>query len=289
MPKALTLAQEEECSPRPVAARPLRDLNSEDEGWLSEIWRFRELLYFFAWRDVKVRYKQAFFGAAWAIIQPLFTMLVFAFFFGRVAKVPSSGIPYPVFCYSALVAWTYFAGTLGLAANSLIGNANLLTKIYFPRVLLPGGSALSSLLDFGVGSIFLFAMMAYYHLVPTWRIVFWPLAILAMVVVTLGISMLLAALNVRYRDVKHIIPFVVQLGLFATPVIYPPNFLPPRWHYLLALNPLSSVMEIFRACLFRAYALDLRLVTISLAVGLLLLLAGGLYFRKAERTFADIV
>jgi homopolymeric O-antigen transport system permease protein len=265
------------------------ELTAADGAWFWELWRFRELLYFLAWRDVKVRYKQAFFGAAWAVIQPLFTMLIFTFFFGRMAKVPTGDIPYPVFCFSALVAWTYFAGTLGLAGNSLIGNANLLTKIYFPRVLLPAASALSGLLDFGVGSAFLFAMMAYYRVKPGWTLILWPLIVLEMAIVTLGISMLFAALNVRYRDVKHVIPFMVQLGLFITPVIYPPEFLPPRWHLLLALNPLSGVMECFRACFFPSYALDVRLVMTSSGVALLLLVVGVLYFRNAERTFADIV
>jgi lipopolysaccharide transport system permease protein len=257
--------------------------------WTSELWHFSELLYFLAWRDVKVRYKQAAFGAAWAIIQPLFTMFIFTFFFGRMANIPSGGIPYPFFFYTTLVSWTYFAGTLGQAGNSLVSNAPLITKIYFPRILLPASSALSGLLDFGVGSSFLVVMMLYYRIAPTWKIVFWPLVVLDMLVVTLGISMWLAALNVRYRDIKHIIPFMVQLGLWVTPVLYPVSYLSPRWRLLLALNPLSAVMEAFRACLFPSYQLDWRLMAASLGTSILFLVIGVLYFRKAERSFADII
>jgi lipopolysaccharide transport system permease protein len=258
-------------------------------NWLTELWRFRELLYFFAWRDVKIRYKQAAFGAAWAVMQPLFTMFIFTFFFGRMAKIPSDGIPYPLFCYSALVPWTYFAGTLGQAGNSLVTNASLITKIYFPRVLLPAAAALSGLLDFGVSSVVLLVMMAYYKVQPGWTLILWPLAVLGMVLVSMGISMLFAAMNVRYRDVKHVIPFLIQLGLFVTPVIYPPDFLPARLRPWLALNPLSGVMEGFRACLFPHRAFDLHVVGTSVAIALLLFAIGVLYFRRAERSFADII
>jgi lipopolysaccharide transport system permease protein len=258
-------------------------------NWLSELWRFRELLYFLAWRDVKIRYKQAAFGAAWAVIQPLFTMFIFTFFFGRMAKIPSDGIPYPLFCYSALVPWTYFAGTLGQGGNSLVTNASLITKIYFPRVLLPAAAALSGLLDFGVSSIVLLLMMIYYKVQPGWALLLWPLAVFGMVLVSMGVSMLFAAMNVRYRDVKHVIPFLIQLGLFVTPVIYPPDFLPARLRPWLALNPLSGVMEGFRACLFPHRGFDAHVVVTSIAVAVLLFAIGAVYFRKAERSFADII
>jgi lipopolysaccharide transport system permease protein len=285
--KASVLAPEQQVLP-PVP-------HSEEErrfagsAWLSELWRFRELLYFLAWRDVKVRYKQAAFGTAWAIVQPLLTMLIFSFFFGRMAKIPSDGVPYPLFCYSALVPWIYFSGTLGQAGNSLVNNATLITKIYFPRILLPAASALGGLLDFAVGSAFLVLMMFYYRVTPSWTLVFWPVAVLGMVMVSMAVSMLFAAVNVRYRDIKHVIPFIIQLGLFVTPVIYPADFLPARLRPLLALNPLSGVMEGFRASLFPNHGIDLRLVGVSLAVALLLFLIGALYFRKAERSFADII
>lgn len=257
--------------------------------WLSELWHFRELLYFLAWRDVKVRYKQAVFGAAWAIVQPLLTMLIFTFFLGRMANIPSDGVPYPLFCYVTLVAWIYFAGTLGQGGNSLVSNASLITKIYFPRVLLPASSALSSLLDFGVGSSFLIVLMVYYRVKPTWTLLLYPFVVLGMLMVTLGISMLFAALNVRYRDIKHVIPFMVQLGLWITPVLYPANYLSPRWRVLLALNPLSAVMEGFRVCFFPHRTMEWSLMATSLCTALAFFVVGVLYFRRAERTFADIV
>lgn len=287
MSKASPVIQEQE--PLQPAPQAREELHPESSEWLSELWRFRELLYFLAWRDVKIRYKQATLGAAWAIIQPLFTMLVFTFVFGRMANMPSEGIPYPLFCYAGLVPWIYFSGTLGQAGNSLVGNANLITKIYFPRELLPAAAAFGALLDFGVGSSFLVAMMAYYRVKPSWMLLLWPLAVAGMVMVTLGISMLLAALNVRYRDVKHVIPFVLQLGLFVTPVIYPADFLPARLRPLLALNPVTGVIEAFRACLFPHQKVDLQVMAGSLGVAFVLFIIGALYFRKAERTFADII
>jgi lipopolysaccharide transport system permease protein len=283
---SMVIPDQESLAPIP---QPREEIISTRAEWMSELWHFRELLYFLAWRDVKVRYKQAAFGAAWAIIQPLFTMLIFTFFFGRMANIPSGGIPYPLFFYTTLVPWTYFAGTLGQGGNSLVSNASLITKIYFPRILLPASSALSSLLDFGVGSSFLVIMMAYYRVKPSWTLVFWPLAILEMLLVTLGISMWLAALNVRYRDIKHVIPFMIQLGLWVSPVLYPVNYLSPRWRPLLALNPLSAVMEGFRACIFPTHQLDWNLMATSLGTSLLCFVIGALYFRKAERTFADII
>jgi lipopolysaccharide transport system permease protein len=285
--KASVVTPEPERSP--VIPPALDEFSVTRSEWTSELWHFRELLYFLAWRDVKVRYKQATFGAAWAIIQPLFTMLIFTFFFGRMANIPTAGIPYPLFFYTTLVAWTYFAGTLGQAGNSLVSNASLITKIFFPRILLPASSALSGLLDFGVGSSFLVIMMVYYRIKPTWTLLCWPLAVLDMLMVTLGISLLLAALNVRYRDIKHVIPFMIQLGLWVSPVLYPASFLSPRWRPVLALNPLTAVMEGFRACLFPDRHLDWNLMATSTAVSLLIFIVGALYFRKAEQTFADII
>jgi lipopolysaccharide transport system permease protein len=285
--KASVVIQEQESLT--AVPPPREEIAASGQEWATELWHFRELLYFLAWRDVKVRYKQAAFGAAWAIIQPLITMVIFTFFFGRMANIPNGGIAYPLFFYTTLVPWTYFAGTLSLAGNSLVSNASLLTKIYFPRILLPASAALSGLLDFGVGSSFLVFMMLYYRVNPGWRLLFWPVAVLEMLLVTLGLSMLLAALNVRYRDVKHVIPFVVQLGLFVSPVLYPANYLAPKWRLVLALNPLTSVMEGFRACLFPHHQLDWNLMATSLASSLTFFLAGAFYFRRAERTFADII
>jgi lipopolysaccharide transport system permease protein len=276
-------------APAPLIPASQEPSASPISEWGAELWHFRELLYFLAWRDVKVRYKQAAFGAAWAIIQPLFTMFIFTFFFGRMAGIPSGGIPYPLFFYTTLVPWTYFAGTLGQAGNSLVSNAPLITKIYFPRVLLPASAALSSLIDFAMGSSFLVVMMIYYRIKPTWTLALWPLAVVAMLFVTLGISMWFAALNVRYRDVKHIIPFIIQLGLWITPVLYPVSYLSLRWRLLLALNPLSAVMEGFRICLFPGRQVNWYVMVSSILTSLVLFAIGFFYFRRAERDFADII
>lgn len=257
--------------------------------FISDFWHYRELLYFLAWREVKVRYKQAALGAAWAIIQPLFTMIIFTLFFGRLAGVPSDGVPYPLFSFCALVPWTYFAGTLSLAGNSLVSNANLVTKVYFPRVLLPAATVISGMLDFVIGSVFLFFMMIYYHVKPGWNLVLVPVFVISMMLLALGISMLLAAINVRYRDVKYALPFIIQIWLFVTPIIYPVTFLPAKYQKILALNPMAGIVEGLRACLFSAHPMPWKLVEISWAVTLLLLVVGALYFRKTERTFADIV
>ena len=266
--------------------RGVRTVNFE---FISDFWHYRELLYFLAWREVKVRYKQAALGAAWAIIQPLFTMIIFTLFFGRLAGVPSDGIPYPLFSFCALVPWTYFAGTLSLAGNSLVSNANLVTKVYFPRVLLPAATVISGMLDFVIGSVFLFFMMIYYHVKPGWNLLLVPVFVISMMLLALGISMLLAAINVRYRDVKYALPFIIQIWLFVTPIIYPVTFLPAKYQKVLALNPMAGIVEGLRACLFSAHQMPWKLVEISWAVTLLLLIVGALYFRKTERTFADIV
>lgn len=286
MTKAGVAIEEQESVSPP---RLTEDLHSDRAEWLFELWRYRELLYFLAWRDVKIRYKQAALGAAWAIIQPLFTMIIFTLFFGRLAGMPSAGIPYPLFTYSVLVAWIYFSGTLSQAGNSLVNNSNLLTKVYFPRVLLPGAAALSGLLDFAVGSVLLVVLMAYYHVWPGWSLVFYPGCVLLMVTLTVGISMLLAAMNVRFRDVKHTIPFLVQIWLFVTPVIYPSTMIPKKYHWLLALNPMSGVVEGFRASLFPALRFDPSLMAASVAVTLVILVTGVVYFSRTERSFADII
>jgi lipopolysaccharide transport system permease protein len=266
-----------------------RGVSTVNFEFISDFWHYRELLYFLAWREVKVRYKQAALGAAWAIIQPLFTMIIFTLFFGRLAGVPSDGIPYPLFSFCALVPWTYFAGTLSLAGNSLVSNANLVTKVYFPRVLLPAATVISGMLDFVIGSVFLFFMMIYYHVKPGWNLLLVPVFVISMMLLALGISMLLAAINVRYRDVKYALPFIIQIWLFVTPIIYPVTFLPAKYQKVLALNPMAGIVEGLRACLFSAHQMPWKLVEISWAVTLLLLIVGALYFRKTERTFADIV
>jgi lipopolysaccharide transport system permease protein len=257
--------------------------------WLAEVWRSREILYFLAWRDVKVRYKQAALGVAWAVLQPLFTMITFAFFFGRLAGIPSDGVPYPLFSYSALLLWTYFSVTLSQVGNSLVANSSLITKIYFPRVLLPAAAAVGGLLDLLVGAVFLVGMMLYYRVTPHWTILLTPVFVAQTALLVMGAGMLLAALNVRYRDVKYTIPFLTQIGLFVTPIIYPVGFLPHRYQGWLALNPMAGVIEGFRGCLLGVGSVDWGLVASSWALTLLMLLIGGLHFRSTERVFADIV
>lgn len=257
--------------------------------WLAELWRYRELLYFLAWRDVKVRYKQAALGTAWAILQPLLTMIVFTLFFGKLAGVPSDGIPYPLFSYCALVLWTYFAAVIAQAGQSLVSNTNLITKVYFPRVALPASTSVSALVDVSFGLAFLVLMMVYYRTPPSWSLLWAPVFLIALVLISTGTSLILAALNVRYRDIKYVIPFLVQLWLFVTPVIYPITLIPERFKTLAALNPLAGIVEGFRACVFPGYRFDPMLTTMSFSVTVLVFLIGVVYFRKTERSFADVI
>ena len=257
--------------------------------WFTDFWRYRELLYFLALRDVKVRYKQAALGASWAVIQPLLTMVIFTLFFGRLAGVPSDGIPYPLFSFCALVPWTYFSTTLSQAGNSLISNSSLITKVYFPRALLPAASVLSGLVDFLMGSAFLALMMVYYRVKPGWSFLLVPFFFGGVVLLAFSVSLILAAMNVRYRDVKYALPFLVQIWLFVTPIIYPVTFLTPKMKRLLAFNPMAGFLEGFRFSLFNTQHLDWSLVGISVVVTAFLLIVGAVYFRRTERSFADIV
>jgi lipopolysaccharide transport system permease protein len=261
-------------------------MNSE---WFTDFWRYRELLYFLAWRDVKVRYKQAALGVSWAVIQPLLTMVIFTLFFGRLAGVPSEGIPYPLFSFCALVPWTYFSTTLTQAGNSLVGNSSLITKVYFPRALLPAASVLSGLVDFIMGGTFLALMMIYYRIKPGWSLLLAPLFLGGMILLAFSVSMLLAAMNVRYRDVKYALPFLVQIWLFLTPIIYPVAFLTPKMKRLMAFNPMAGFLEGFRYSLFKTRHMDWGLVGMSVIITAFLLVIGAIYFRRTERTFADIV
>jgi lipopolysaccharide transport system permease protein len=259
------------------------------QAWSTELWQYRELLYFFAWRDVKVRYKQAALGVAWAIMQPLLTMLIFTLFFGRLAKVPSDGIPYPLFTYCALVPWMYFASVLSQSANSLVLNASLITKVYFPRVLLPASGTVSGLLDLLVSSAMLVGLMVYYHVRPTWAVLLLPIPIVALVAFTLSVSLWFAAVNVKYRDVKYIIPFLTQVWLFVTPVIYPTSLIPVQYRPILALNPMWAVIDGFRACVLPGRSVDPTMIAVSGVVIVMSCAIGAVYFRKAEQVFADII
>lgn len=256
---------------------------------IAELWQYRELLYFFAWREIKVRYRQAAFGVAWAVIQPLLTMIIFTLLFGKFARIPSDGIPYPVFCYCALVPWTYFSTVLAVASNSLINNDSLLTKVYFPRILLPAGTVLAGLVDLAIGSFLLVGLMLYYHVGISWALLVSPLVILLMVLITLGVSMGMAAANVRYRDVRHAVPFLIQIWMFATPVIYPVTMIPQRFRPILALNPCWGMVDAFRACVFPNLPFDFKLVGTSIGVAVMVFVGGAYYFYRAEKSFADLI
>jgi lipopolysaccharide transport system permease protein len=256
---------------------------------LGDLWRYRELLYFFAWRDVKVRYRQTVLGIAWAVIQPLFTMILFSVIFGKMAHLPSNGIPYPIFSYCALVPWTYFSGVVGQAVSSISGNASLVTKVYFPRVLLPAGTALAALLDFAVASVLLVGLMVYYHVRTSWLLLLSPLAVLLMVLTTMGVSLFIAAMTVRYRDLRHVLPFLIQLWMFGTPIIYPATMVPARFRPILALNPCWGMVDSFRACLLPNQPVDFKLIGSSLVAAVVVFVAGLYYFQNMEKSFADII
>jgi lipopolysaccharide transport system permease protein len=262
------------------------------QGWASlglrEVWQYRELLYFLVWRDIKVRYKQTALGASWAILQPFMTMVAFSIFFGRLAKVPSDGIPYPIFSYTALLPWTFFAYALGQASNSLVGSAHLVSKVYFPRLVIPIASIFTGLLDFGVAFVVLLVMMVFYGITPTAAVITLPLFLLLTFVTALGVGLWLSALNVEYRDVRYTVPFLTQFWLFITPVAYSSSLVPEQWRIVYGLNPLAGVVEGFRWALLGADAPG-PMVWASAGVAGLLLASGVVYFRRMERTFADVV
>lgn len=262
-------------------------------GWISlrlrELWEYRELLYFLTWRDIKVRYKQTLVGASWAIIQPFCTMVVFTLFFGRLAKIPSEGVPYPIFSYTALLPWTFFAQAMNQSANSLVGSANLLTKVYFPRFGIPLSAALVPLVDFAIAFTVLVGMMFFYQIYPTTGVVWLPVFLLLAFAASLGVGLWLSAIAVQYRDVRYIIPFLTQLWLFATPVIYPSSLLQGAWRIILGLNPMTGVVEGFRWGLLGIGEAPGAMIWPSVGVALLLLVTGVIYFNRMEETFADVV
>ena len=262
-------------------------------GWLSlglkEIWSYRELLYFLVWRDVKVRYKQTALGAAWAIIQPFFTMIVFSLFFGGLAKVPSDGVPYPIFSFTALVPWTFFANGLSLAANSLVSSSQLVSKVYFPRLIVPSATVLSGLIDFALAFVVLLGMMLVYGIVPTGRIVFLPIFLLLALIASLGAGLWLSAINVQFRDVKYVVPFLTQFWLFITPIAYASSLLSEPWRTLYGLNPMAGVVEGFRWALLNTNTDPSGITIMSGVASVVMLITGAFYFRRMERTFADVV
>jgi lipopolysaccharide transport system permease protein len=262
-------------------------------GWVSlrlkELYDYRELLYFLVWRDVKVRYKQTALGASWAIIQPFFTMVVFSLFFGKLAKIPSDGVPYPIFSFAALVPWSFFATSLTNTSNSLVGSSNLIKKVYFPRLAIPLATVLSGLVDFAIAFLMLIAMMFWYQLVPTANVLWLPFFVLLAVVTSLGVGLWLSAMNVQYRDVKYVVPFLTQFWLFATPVAYPSSLLSGRWREVYALNPMVGVVEGFRWALLGTRTQSLSVIAVSSVTAVVILVSGAFYFRRMERTFADVV
>ncbi|MDA8087988.1 MAG: ABC transporter permease [Nitrospiraceae bacterium] len=256
---------------------------------LGELWEYRDLLYFLTWRDLKVRYKQTLLGVLWAIIQPFFTMVVFSLFFGKLAKMPSDGIPYPIFTFTALVPWTLFTNGLSQASNSLVGSANLITKVYFPRLAIPVASVLVGTVDFVLAFAILLCMMLYYGFIPTVNIVWLPLFLLFVLTTSLGMALWLSVLNVRFRDIKYTIPFLTQFWLFATPIAYPSSLLHEPWRTVYGLNPMVGVVEGFRWALLGAKTAPGPMVVVSASVAFLILASGAIYFRRMEKTFADIV
>jgi lipopolysaccharide transport system permease protein len=262
-------------------------------GWvglkLRELWEYRELSYFLTWREVKVRYKQTVIGAAWAVIQPLFAMLVFSLFFGRLAKMPSDGVPYPVFSLTALVPWTFFANGLTQSANSLVGNANLISKVYFPRLCIPISAVLSGGVDFVIGLVLLAGLMVIEHVAPTMNILWLPLFILLALITSLGVGLWLSALNVQYRDVRYVVPFLTQFWMFATPIVYPSSLLKEPWRTVYGLNPMVGVVEGFRWALLGVGRVPGAMLLISSLAATAILISGAFYFRRMEKIFADVV
>lgn len=255
---------------------------------LRDLWAFRELLYFLTWRDVKVRYKQTELGIAWAIIQPLFTMLVFTLFFGRLAGIPSDNVPYPLFAYAGLLAWSFFANAITNSGNSLVGSANLITKVYFPRMIIPGAAVVAGLVDFAVAFVILVLLMIYYGVMISWSILMFPVVVLLTTLLALGMGMWLSALNVKYRDVRFALPFLIQLWMFISPVIYPTSFLPEKFRWFLSLNPMTGIIEGYRSSLF-GRPFNWIALALSAVITLAVLTYASYSFRRMEKSFADIV
>jgi len=263
------------------------------QGWvalrLRDLWAYRELLYFLTWRDIKVRYKQTLLGVAWAVIQPLATMLLFTLFFGKLAKVPSDGIPYPIFAYAGLLPWTFFSNAVTGSGNSLVGSSNLITKVYFPRMIIPGAAVTAGLVDFAIAFVILIALMVYYGVSLTVNLFALPLLVVLTALLALGVGMWLSALNVKYRDVRYALPFLIQLWMFASPIIYPASMMPQKWRWVLWLNPLSAIIEGYRAALLGRTAFPWSALALSGLITLAVLVYSAYSFRRMERTFADIV
>ena len=262
------------------------------KGWqlidFKELRYYKDLFFFLVWRDIKILYKQTVLGFSWAIIRPVFSMIVFTIVFGRLAKMPSDGIPYPIFSYAALLPWTYFATSLTKSSDSLISSAGMLTKVYFPRIIIPFTPVLAGLLDFAIASSILVVMMVWYGIVPTFNVIFLPLLLLLMILTAAGIGMWLSALAIQYRDIKHAMQFVVQLLMYAAPVVWPVSLIPEKYRLLYGLYPMAGVIEGFRSSLIGVHPMPWDLILMGTASALLMAVSGALYFRRMERVFADV-
>lgn len=256
---------------------------------LRELLHYRDLLVFLVIRDIKVKYKQTVLGGLWAIIQPFFMMVVFTLFFGKLAQIPSDGIPYPIFNYTAMIAWTYFANAINTSGNSIVGSGSLISKVYFPRIIIPLASVLAGLLDFSLAFLVLIAMMLYFGVFPNIMVLALPLLILLMMLTSGGVGLLLAALNAKYRDIRYTIPFLVQFWMFATPIVYPASMVPERFRLIYALNPMTGIIEGFRSALLGTVAFPWTMLAISTVISLVVFLCGIVYFKQVERYFADII
>jgi homopolymeric O-antigen transport system permease protein len=252
------------------------------------LWAYRELLFFLTWRDIKVRYKQTLLGATWAILQPLLTMLIFTLFFGKLAGVPSDGIPYPIFAYAGLLPWTFFSNSVTGSGNSLVGSSNLITKVYFPRMIIPSAAVAAGLVDFAIAFVLLIGLMIYYQITVTWATLMLVPLVFLTTLLALGMGMWLSALNVKYRDVRYALPFMMQIWMFVSPIIYPVSLLPAKWRWMIELNPMTGIISGFRASLF-GHGFDWRALSISTAMTLVLLVYSAFSFRRMEKSFADIV
>jgi lipopolysaccharide transport system permease protein len=266
--------------------RPLR-------GWirldLAELWQYRELFLFLAWRDISVRYKQTVLGAAWAIIQPFVAMVIFSLVFGQLANIPSDGVPYPLFSYAALLPWQYFSTALSSASSSLINDERLITKVYFPRLTIPIASVLPAAIDFLLAFVVLVGMMLFYGVIPTWNVVWLPLLLVLATATALGVGLWLAALNVKYRDFRYVVPFLLQIWMYASPVVYPSSLVPERWRVLFGINPMTGVIEGFRWALLGTETAPGPIILVSAVTALALLIFGAFYFRRMENSFADVI
>jgi lipopolysaccharide transport system permease protein len=263
------------------------------KGWVPvdfrELWKFRELLYFLAWRDIKVKYKQTALGVVWAVLQPVLAMLIFSLVFGRFASMPSEGVPYPIFVLTGLLLWNYFAAVLNQSTTSLVTGANLVSKVYFPRLIIPASSAIAALIDFLIGFAVLLAMMLWYGVAPGPGMLLAPVIIGVTLLNAVGFGIWFSALNVRYRDVQYAVPFLIQIWMFASPVIYPSSLLGEKWSWLMRLNPMSGVIEAIRPAMLGNRPIPWDGLLISAALGLVIFLAGVFYFRRVERHFADVI